>query len=258
MSKVKEGDRVLFYIEKDKYFIVKVERGKEFSFHKGKISFDDVIGREYGSYLFTSKGVKVTIFQPTIADIVMKVRRRTQIIYPKDLAVMIFKSGVGSGSRVIEIGCGSGSLTIALASAVRPDGKVYSYDVREDFLSLARSNLREVGLEEFVEFKVRDVKEGFDERDVDAVFLDLPEPWEGVKPAKEALKNGGILVSLSPTFNQLERTAVEMRRENFDFIESFEVLVRTLLPREGKTRPFERMVSHTGFIIMGRKTAGND
>lgn len=254
MNRVKDGDRVLFYIEKDKYFIVKVEKGKDFSFHRGKISFENVIGKEYGSSVFTSKGVKVTIFHPTVSDMVMKVKRRTQIIYPKDLGVMIFKSGIGNGSKVIEIGCGSGALTIALAHNVKPDGKVFSYDAREEFLSLASENVDSAGLSEFVEFKLRKAKDGFDEREVDAVFLDLPEPWEGVRPAREALKNGGMLLSLSPTFNQLEKMSVEMKREGFDFIESFEIFLRTLLPREGKTRPFERMVSHTGFIILGRKT----
>lgn len=253
VEKIKEGDDVLLYIGRDRFFIVEMKKGATFSFHKGKVNHDEIIGKPYGCSVTTNKGFTVHVFRPTLADRILKLSRKTQIMYPKDIAIIIFKSGIGNGSRVVEMGCGSGALTISLARAVSPDGVVYSYDNREDFIELALKNLEKVNLSKFVRFQKRDVKEGFDVENVDAVFLDLPEPWEAIPHARRALKNGGIVVSLSPTFNQLEKTEIIMEKEGFGFIESFEILMRTLLPREGKTRPFERMVSHTGFIIMGRK-----
>jgi tRNA (adenine57-N1/adenine58-N1)-methyltransferase len=251
---IKEGDEVLLYLERDKFFIIEVKQNSSFSFHKGKIDHNSIIGKPYGCSVTTNKGYRLKVFRPTLADRILKLKRKTQIMYPKDIGVIILKSGVGNGSRVIEMGCGSGALTIALAHSVAPDGIVYSYDNREEFIELAKKNLEKAKLSKFVVFQKRDVKDGFDVEGVDAVFIDLPEPWEAVPHAARALKNSGIVVSLSPTFNQLERTAIAMEKNGFGFIESFEILMRTILPRENKTRPFERMVSHTGFIIMGRKT----
>lgn len=252
-DEIKEGDEVLIHLERDKFFILEVKGNSSFSFHKGKLDFNSIIGKPYGCSVETNKGYKVRIFRPTLADRILKLRRKTQIMYPKDIGVMILKSGIGNGSRVIEIGCGSGALTIALAHTVSPDGMVYSYDYRGDFIELAKKNLEKANLSRFVVLQKRDVKDGFDVEGVDAVFLDLPEPWEAIPHSAKALRNSGIVMSLSPTFNQLEKTSIAMEREGFGFIESFEILMRPLLTRENKTRPFERMVSHTGFIIMGRK-----
>ncbi len=250
---IKEGDEVLLYVEKEHFFIVEVKKDGIFSFHKGKIELNFLIGKPYGSIVRTNKGYKLFVFRPTIADRILKLKRKTQIMYPKDIGIILLKSGIGNGSKVIEIGCGSGAFTIALAHRVAPDGMVYAYDSREEFLELAMKNVERAGLSKYVRFMKRDIKEGFDVYGVKAVFVDLPEPWNAVKPARESLENGGIFVSLSPTFNQIEKTAVALEKEGFAFLEAFEVLTRRILARENKTRPFERMVSHTGFIIMARK-----
>ncbi len=250
---IKEGDEVLIYLEKDKFFIIEIKENSSFSFHKGKIEHNSIIGKPYGCSVTTNKDYRVRVFRPTLADRILKLKRKTQIMYSKDIGIMILKSGIGNGSRVIEMGCGSGALTIALAHSVAPDGIVYSYDNREEFIELARKNLEKANLSKFVVFQKRDISEGFYVEGVDAVFLDLPEPWEAVPHAVKALKNSGILLSLSPTFNQLEKTEIAMEKAGFGFIESFEILMRKILARENRTRPYERMVSHTGFIIMGRK-----
>ena len=253
--KVKAGERVLLIDEKGKSFLVTIEEGKTFSTHYGVIELGSVVNMEYGDIVYTHNGKgKFFIVEPNIADLMMKVKRKTQIIYPKEAGLIILWLGIRSGSRVIEIGSGSGSLTIALANAVGENGKVYSYDRREDFQENAKKNVENAGFLDRVEFKIREAHEGFDERDVDAVFIDLPSPWDALDPAVKALKGGGRLGVLSPTCNQIETMAEKMRERGFIEIVSFELLLRYMLPRKGMTRPVERMASHTGYLLFGVKT----
>ncbi|MFI5324246.1 MAG: tRNA (adenine-N1)-methyltransferase, partial [Thermodesulfobacteriota bacterium] len=193
------------------------------------------------------------LIETTIEDMKMKVKRFTQIIYPKDAALIILKTGIGPGMRVIECGAGSGSLTIALANAVAPSGMVYTYDRSEKFMENARKNVQYAGFAPFVEFKLREASDGFDEVDVDVVVLDLPSPWDGIASASCALRGSGRIASLSPTYNQVERCVEVLGEEGFVLIETVEVLVRNIRVSTGKTRPMDRMVSHTGFLTFGRK-----
>jgi tRNA (adenine57-N1/adenine58-N1)-methyltransferase catalytic subunit len=250
---IRSGDFVLLLSSDNKTFLVRVKEGKVFGTHLGNVSLGDAIGKRYGEVIYSQLGKPFLLLEPTLEDRMMKLRRLTQIIYPKDAALILLKTGVGSGMRVIECGTGSGALTIALANAIAPTGKVYTYDRREDFLENSRKNVEEAGFADFVEFKLREVAEGFDEVAVDVVILDLPSPWEGVPSASRAIRGGGRIASLSPTYNQVEKTVESLKEEGFVYIETIEVLVRGILVRPDKTRPFERMVSHTGFLTFGRK-----
>ncbi len=254
-NRVFDGEKVILNpVGKHNTFYFTAKRDADLHTHLGIIRGKDIVGKRYGETVVSSKQVNFFVLEPTLHDRVMKLKRKSAIIYPKDSAFMIFMSGISSGSRVIESGCGSGGLTISLAHFVKPTGKVYAYEIRDDFIEILMENLKENGLDEFVEVKKRDVyKEGFDERDVDAVFLDLPEPWHCVKHAWKSLKASGVLVSVSPTVNQTEIMCEMMRREGFVLVDTFEVLVRRFLAREGKSRPFENMIAHTAYITIGRK-----
>lgn len=245
----------MIWVRDDKSYLVKVERGKSFSTLKGVVKFDQIIGKKYGQVIKTSMNLPVFIFQPSLGQRILKLKRRTQIIYPKDIGYALTLIGVTDGWRIIEAGCGSGAMTIALANAVKPTGKVYSYDIRDDFITLAKSNLNKIGLLEFVEFTKKDLtEEEFDQKDVDAVFIDLPSPWVCIKSAKASLKPGGFLFSISPTYNQVERFVKDLKDNGFEMIKTVEILEREILAREGKTRPKERMISHTGFLTFARAT----
>jgi tRNA (adenine57-N1/adenine58-N1)-methyltransferase len=250
---INSGDYVFLLSSDNKTFLVRVKEEKIFGTHHGNINLRDAIGKRYGEAIYSQLGKPFILLDPTIEDRMMKVKRLTQIIYPKDAALILLKAGIQSGMTVIECGSGSGALTIALASAVAPAGKVYAYDRREDFLENAKKNVDEAGFSDFVEFKLREVGEGFDERDVDVIVLDLPSPWEGVPAASRSIRGAGRIASLSPTYNQVEKTAESLSENGFVYLETIEVLVRRILARSGKTRPFERMVSHTGFLTFGRK-----
>jgi tRNA (adenine57-N1/adenine58-N1)-methyltransferase len=251
--KIKSGESVLLLSSDNKTFLVDIRDGKVFSTHLGNLNLGEAIGKRYGEVIHTQLGKPFYLLDPTLEDRMMKAKRLTQIIYPKDAALILLKTGIRSGFRVIECGVGSGVLTIALSNAVFPDGRIYSYDRREDFLDNAKKNVKDAGFGELVEFKLRDVKDGFDETDVDVVILDLPSPWEGVSSAARSIRGGGRIASISPTFNQVEKTVESLNNEGFTNLETLEILIRKFLVRPGKTRPFERMVSHTGFLTFGRK-----
>ncbi|MCQ5374490.1 MAG: methyltransferase domain-containing protein, partial [Candidatus Methanomethylicia archaeon] len=168
-------------------------------------------------------------------------------------AYIALVANVRSGSRVVECGTGSGALTSYLANMVRPDGKVYTYEVREDFQENAKKNLESLGLEKFVEFKLKDITKGIEEMDVDAVILDMATPWLVVEEARRALRVGGRLVSFSPTINQVEKTVDAMEKAQFINIKAVELIMRRYKVKVNETRPDTIMVGHTGYIVSGRR-----
>ena len=250
---IKRGDSVLVMSPDEKTYLVTVDVGRRMGTHLGELLLENAIGLEYGSVIQTTLLHPFILLEPTIEDRMMKVKRLTQIIYPKDAALILLKTGLGDGMRVIECGSGSGALTIALANAVAPSGKVYAYDRNERFMENARKNVENAGFGDYAEFKLREAQDGFDETGVDAVVLDLPSPWDGIASASHALRGGGRIASLSPTYNQVERCVEVLTKEGFVHIETVELLMRTIRVSTGKTRPVDRMVSHTGFLTFGRK-----
>jgi tRNA (adenine57-N1/adenine58-N1)-methyltransferase len=197
-------------------------------------------------------GSEFVLLQPSLADLLVETRRNTQIMYPKDIGFILLSMDIGPGKHVLEAGTGSGSFTTALAYAVGTQGKVTSYESRPEFQHLAEKNLNRLGLSERVEFKLRDISEGFDERNVDAVFLDLPNPQDYVLQAKEAIKPGGYLGSILPTTNQVSTLLIALRRSNFAFIEVCEILLRYYKAVADRLRPTDRMIAHTGYLIFSR------
>ena len=254
METIRKGDHILLYLDSKRSFLVKAT-DRVFHTHKGYLRLKELIGKPYGLRVKSSLGAEFTVLKPTLRDLVLKrFRRITQIIYPKDVGLILTYTGIGPGFRVAEAGVGSGALTAFLAYYVRPNGKVYGYEVRQDFLKNARRNLAKTGLMDFIELKLKDVREGFDESELDAVVLDLPTPWEVVPRAYEALKNSGVFVSFSPTINQVEKTVEALRCWGFVSVETVECLVRNFKVKAGETRPETVMIGHTGYLVFARKS----
>jgi tRNA (adenine57-N1/adenine58-N1)-methyltransferase len=252
-EKIGEGDYVLLCLDVRRTYMVKLEAGKTFHTHKGFINLDELVGREFGSTIQSSLGVAFTALKPSLTDYIMKSSRKTQITYPKDAALIVMFSGIGSGSRVVESGTGTGALTTALAHYVKPNGKVYTYELREEFQRNAEKNLKRANLLDYVELKSGDVTAGIEERNVDAVVLDLAVPWLVVPHAYNALRPSGILVSFSPTIDQVVKTTEALKEVGFVFIETVECLLRAMQVERGKTRPHTMMTGHTGYITHARK-----
>lgn len=250
---ISEGDYVLLYLDARRTYMLKVEAGKTFHTHKGFLKLDEFVGKEFGEPIKSSLGITFTTLKPSLTDYIMKSSRNTQITYPKDAALIVMFSGIGPGSRVVESGTGTGALTSALANYIRPNGRVYTYELRPEFQKNAAKNLARSKLIEFVEMKSGDVTLGIEERDVDAVVLDLATPWLVVPHAYTALKPSGTIVSFSPTIDQVVKTTEALRENNFVFIETIECMMRAMQVERGKTRPQTLMTGHTGYITHARK-----
>ena len=249
---IREGDHVLLVSPEGKEFLIQVKRGAAFGTHRGNLDIGSLVGREFGCTIFSSKDVPFLVVRPTLYDFMKRVKRQTQIIYPKDVGYILLRLGIGPGARVVECGTGSGALTMALAFAVRPFGRVYSYDMREEFSRLARENLRRVGLDAFVSFKVKRAEGGFDERDVDAVFIDVKVPENLVDSVWDALKPGGGAGFLLPTANQVS-SLLKALSEGFVVSEVCEILLRRYKHNPDRLRPDDLMNAHTGYLVFARK-----
>jgi tRNA (adenine57-N1/adenine58-N1)-methyltransferase len=252
------GDLVQLVGLRHKFFIFRLQEGATFQTHRGILQHDDLIGRLWGSQVFSHLGAPFFLLQPALADLLTDLKRNTQILYPKDIGFILVTMGIGPGKRVLEAGTGSGAMTIALAFAVGPEGRVVSYEHREEMQNLARKNLERTGLAERVDFKLRDIQEGFDERDADAFFLDVPNPYDYIPQVRAALKPGGFFCGFVPTVNQVEKLVQALRRYKFAFLEVCEILLRYYKPEPTRLRPTDRMVAHTGFLIFGRRIEPSD
>ncbi|MFQ5872158.1 MAG: tRNA (adenine-N1)-methyltransferase, partial [Candidatus Geothermarchaeales archaeon] len=254
-SKVEPGDTLLLIDSKGKKWMVQASLRRTLSTHRGEISLQELIGTPYGASVRTKIGERVWLARPTCEDFIMKSRRPTQIVYPKDMGILLTRSGIGPGSLVVEGGTGSGALATLLAWFVRPNGHVFSYETRRDFIETAARNLGRAGLLDYVTLKEGDVTAGVDEADAQAFFLDIGDPWRAIPVAHRSLIGGAVLSVITPTYNQVEKTAESMKGM-FTDIQTVEILMRNVLVRRGRTRPGSRMIGHTAFLTTGRKTVG--
>ena len=255
------GDRVLLVDTKGRRHLIVLEAGDVYHLHTGTLPHDDLIGRPEGITVRTSLGAPLRVLRPTLAEYVVKMRRGAQVIYPKDIGPILMLADVQPGDHVFESGVGSGALTMALLRAVGPTGSVVGYEAREDFAQRARKNVEgyfgaEVGSASIpLRIDIRDAYDGIDERDLDRVILDLPEPWQLVKHAEEALRPGGIFLSYLPGIGQVGRLVEELEGTRFTMIQTLEVLHRTWHVEPPSLRPDHRMVAHTGFLTHARLLA---
>jgi tRNA (adenine57-N1/adenine58-N1)-methyltransferase len=250
---ISEGDDIFLYLDRKRTYLVRVEAEKSFHTHKGYIQLGDLIGKEYGTRIVSSMDTEFVALKPTLRDHIFKTSRRTQISYPKDISLIIMYSGIGPGSRVVEAGTGTGALTSAIAHYIKPSGRVYTYEVRQEFQKNAKKNLERAGLLDYVELKEGDVTEGIEEKDADAVILDLATPWLVVPHAYIALKGSGVLVSFSPTIDQVVKVVEALTEYGFVCVETVETLMRFMQVERGKTRPQTVMTGHTGYLTFARK-----
>lgn len=248
-----EGDLVQLQGTGHRSHLLVLEAGAVLQTHRGVIRHDDIIGTAWGTRLESHQGNPFYLLQPSLSDLIKGLKRGTQIMYPKEISYILFHMGIGPGKRVIECGTGSGGLTTALAYMVGTTGKVYSYERKAQIQDLAINNLTKFGLQNRVDFKVGNAEDGFDEENVDAIILDLPNPQDYLHHVRKSLRGGGSLGMILPTFNQVEIILRELKLANFAMIEVSEILHRFYKTDWARLRPVDRMIGHTGFLIFGRK-----
>ena len=249
------GDLAQMVAEGGKSFIIRLEPGASFQSHLGVIEHDVLIGQEWGSQVKTHLDKDFLLLQPALDDLLRQIKRETQIMYPKDIGYLLVTMGIGPGMQIIEAGSGSGALTTALAYSVGPSGYVYSYEWKQRHLEIASDNLELFGLADRVTFTLRDIKDGFDQNDAEAVFLDLPDPDRYISQTRQALAPGGFFGSVLPTTGQVSDLITALKRNNFGFIEVSEILHRYYKASATRFRPVDQMVAHTGYLIFARKVS---
>jgi tRNA (adenine57-N1/adenine58-N1)-methyltransferase catalytic subunit len=250
---IQDGDLAMVIDLKENAKIVKVQAGKKFETHHGFITFDAMLDKPWGSILHSSLGHPYLVVQPGTADLIRHIKRSSQVIFPKDSAYILMRLSIAPGIHVLESGCGSGGLTTALATAVGPTGRVYSQEIREDFIALTKRNLERVGLADRVTFIHKDGTLGFDvPGKMDAVFLDMPEPQTCLTQARAVLKDGGFFGTLVPTTNQVQDILRGMETTDLGMIDVEEVITRNYKIAPERLRPRDRMIGHTGYLIFAR------
>lgn len=250
------GERVLLLDRKQRRYLITLAPGGEFHSHAGPVAHDDLLGRDEGLEVRSARGSRFRAFRPTLSDFVLKMPRGAQVIYPKDLAPILLLADVFPGARVFESGIGSGALSMTL---LRAGADITAYELREDFAARAQANVAAFLGEEVLDryqVQVRSAYDGIDERGLDRVVLDLPEPWQVVPHAARALRPGGILVAYTPSVAQVMQLRDALDAGPFDLAATLEVLHRGWHVEGQAVRPDHRMVAHTGFLTHARLRAG--
>lgn len=254
------GDLVILVSPRGKRRLHRVEQGQDLHTQDGVLAMADVIAAPFGGEAVTSLGVPFRVQRPVLHDLVMGIKRQTQIMYPKDMGMICFKLGVGPGRTILEAGSGSGGFTVALSWFAGPTGRIHTFEAREEFHKLARRNLAWAGVGDNVSLHLRDIADGFgvDDPDIlagqraDALFLDVRTPWDYLDHAQAALTPGAPLAFLLPTVEQVSRLLLALERGPFEETEVCEVLVRPWKPVPDRLRPADRMNAHTGFLVFSR------
>ena len=252
MKKVGKGDIVVLIDSAFRKFIVDTNSKTDKIKGVGVIDPSNFVGKLYGKQIQIGNK-QFWILPPSLQDKLQGLKRRAQIILPRDAAHIIINCSIESGNTVLEAGIGSGSLTIALASAVAPNGRVISYDKREDFVEHALKNLKTAKLDKYVTTRIKDVTDGIDEKELDAIILDMPNPWEVVTHVWNALKVGRYFCLYSPLISQVEKTVKEIRKCSFIEVKTVENIQREMVVSDHGTRPSFDMLGHTGYLTFARK-----
>ncbi len=250
---ISEGEPIVLRRREGESYLLPIQRGPQSVEGVGVVDLTDQVGRPPGGWVEWA-GARYQILRPSLADLLRHLRRKAQIITPKDAQYLLYLADVRPGARIAEAGAGSGALTLVLAHAVGPSGEVVSHERRREFLEVARRNVVQAGYASRIRFVERDVvTEGFEGSDFDGMVLDLPEPWAVFPSAQRALTLGGSVGVYTPTYNQLERAVRALRTLGFEEVRSVELLERALHVGEGGTRPEFDMLGHTGFLTGARQ-----
>lgn len=250
---IQSGDTVALIDQKQRVYLIDTNKSTDKFKGVGVFNPNELIGKTYGSE--KTIGSKTFFLLPvSIPDALTGLKRKAQIILPKDSAQIILQCSISPGKKVLEAGIGSGALTTVLASIVGQKGHVISYDNRKEFIDHAKINLRTTQLLNQVTIKHKDVTEGINDFNLDAIILDIPDPWKAITHAWKALIPGGYLCTYSPLISQVEQTVEEIRKHSFINIKTIEIIQREMIVGDRGTRPSFNMLGHTGYLTFARKT----
>jgi len=252
MEKIQKNETIILIDTKYNKYIINTSDKTDKYKGIGVIDPSFLTGKKYGEQISIGNK-KFWLLKPLVKDKLQSLKRKAQIILPRDAAQIIMNCSIQQGHKVLEAGIGSGSLTIALANTVAPNGKIISYDKREDFIKHAMKNIKKAELEEYVTTKIQDITKGIKEKNLDAIILDIPNPEDAVDHVWKSLKPGGYLCSYSPLSSQVEETVKKIQKNSFIEVKTIENIQREIVVSEKGIRPSFNMLGHTGYLTFARK-----
>ncbi|MGC9133691.1 tRNA (adenine-N1)-methyltransferase [Caldisphaera sp.] len=252
---INNGQKVLIIADnkagRRKLYFFTIDARQSYSTFLGNIQGKEILGKDYGETIKLDKGI-LYLIEPSLYDKIMyDLKRKSQVIYPKDSGYITSLSGIRKGMKVLEAGIGSGFLTIEIAKHVCPDGKVYAYDIRDDMIEIAKKNLEKANFLDCIIINKKDIREGIDEENFDAAFLDMADPWNALNKIHKSIKISAPIVIFVPTVNQIEKLLSNID-DKYVIQEISELIKREWEPRKEALRPSVRTIGHTGFIILLR------
>lgn len=246
----------MLYDSKGRQYLIDLQPGKEFHYHRGVLAHDTIIGTPDGTTHESSLGARLVTLRPRLADYTLKMSRGAAVVYPKDAGAIVVWADIAPGMTVLEAGTGSGALTMALLRAVGPEGRVISVERREDHAAKAAKLIKGFmgEIPHNLDLRNGDVEDHIAAVGPDRIVLDLPEPWHSVPAAAQHLTSGGSFCCYLPTVPQVQSVREALKAERVFFETStFEVLHREWSVEGRSVRPSHRMIGHTGFITTARK-----
>ena len=236
--------------ERGKKYILKPEA--EFQSDLGIVKADVLDNAQIGDEVKSHLDHSFKIVKPNVNDFIDLMERRCSILIKKDIGQVLAHTGLGAGARVVDAGTGAGAIALHFGNVVGLQGKVFTYEIREDFAEVAHRNIDNFGITN-IEVKNKNIKEGIDENNIDLIFLDLPKPFEIFEEVMESLNVGGWLAVYAPYIDQAETSYRVAKKLGFYDIEIIETLERGLEVRTQGVRPKTRMVGHSGYLLFARK-----
>lgn len=231
----------------EKYFVKDLD--KDLHTKYGVIKATEIKKAKDGDIVVSDHHEECVVYSPSFIDHYRKIERLAQIPLLKDIGFIIAELGLGKESVIVEGGSGSGGVACFLAHIVK---KVYSFEIKDEHLQIIKNNIHNLHLDN-VEVRKQSMYDELGIANIDAVFLDLPEPWNAIAPAENTLKVGGFLVSYSPNLSSASDFVNTLAKNNkFSILKTVEVIEQQWDVMEKKIKPKSEKI-HSGFITIARK-----
>lgn len=245
---IKEGDLVVIVVSFDNLSFVYAKPKAIFSNRHGHFHHNDFIGKPFGTKIRSRdrRGYGFCyLLKPTPELWTRSLNHRTQIVHELDQSQIVHQLWLRPNMTVVESGTGSAALSHALLRTIAPYGHLHTYEFHPQRAQTARQELEQHTSPSMVTVYHKDVcgkaavarqegsteattadssQGGFDlpGQSVDAVFLDLPEPWLAIPHAAFVLKPNARIASYSPCVEQSQRAIQALRLSGFHSIQTME------------------------------------
>ena len=262
-KRVSDGDWVVFYESPRNMRLAKITTTGVTGTNNGQFQHKQAIGMRFGQRIHTHNRQSSAVLLPLNPELwSMVLPHRTQIVYPTDMGIVTLELGIRPGSRVVESGTGSGAMTHNLARSAGCTGQIYTFEYHELRAQTAQKEFEEHGLTNVL-IQHRDVcQDGFDHvgqpiaGSIDAIFLDLPEPWKAIPHTPQLFNKHGVsrICCFSPCIEQVQKTCASLVEHGFTDIKMIECLERRYETRTVKLMNVESIIES----IIDPTTCGDD